>query len=105
MLLFSAMMKVSMAPLAVDMFTHKFGYSASALRPLGIIEIACALLFAIPRTSVLGAILVTGYFGGAIATHVRIGDPFATPLVLGVLVWLGLYLREPRLRPLAPLRA
>jgi len=58
----------------------------------------------IPRTAVLGAILLTGYLGGATATHVRIGEPFYTPIILGVLVWGGLYLRDARLRALLPLR-
>jgi xanthine/uracil permease len=71
---------------------------------LGIVEIACAVIYAIPRTAVLGAILVTGYLGGAIATHVRIHDNFIPPVVMGVLAWLGLYLRDARLRALLPLR-
>jgi hypothetical protein len=71
---------------------------------IGIIELACAVIYAIPRTAVLGAILLTGYLGGAILTHLRIGDPFWSPIIPGVLVWLGLYLRDPRLRALVPLR-
>jgi hypothetical protein len=62
-------------------------------------------LYAIPRTKVLGAVLLTGYLGGAIATHVRIGEPFVAPLVLGVLAWLGLYLRDEKVRALSPLRS
>src|SRR5688500_5662518 len=73
---------------------------------IGIIEIVCAILYLIPRTSVLGAILLTGYLGGAVATHVRIGDPsWFMPIIPGVLLWLGLYLREARLRALVPLRS
>jgi hypothetical protein len=74
---------------------------------LGIIEATCAIIYAIPRTAVLGAILVTGYLGGAILTHVRIYDGFAfvSPLVMGMLAWLGLYLRDSRLRALIPLRS
>jgi hypothetical protein len=74
---------------------------------LGIIEATCAIIYAIPRTAVLGAILVTGYLGGAILTHVRIYDGFAfvSPLVMGMLAWLGLYLRDSRLRSLIPLRS
>jgi hypothetical protein len=73
---------------------------------LGIIEATCAIIYAIPRTAFLGAILVTGYLGGAILTHVRIYDgfAFASPLVMGMLAWLGLYLRDARLRALIPLR-
>jgi hypothetical protein len=67
---------------------------------IGILEPACTAVYAIPRTSVLGAILLTGYLGGATATHVRIGDPSFGPLVAGALVWLGLFLRDARLRAL-----
>lgn len=63
------------------------------------------MLYAVPQTSVLGAVLVTGYLGGAVSAHVRVGQPFVLPLVLGIFVWVALYLREPRLRALAPLRA
>lgn len=82
-----------------------FGYPRSALVPIGILELACAIVYAIPRTSVLGAILVTGYLGGAVATHVRVSQPvWPGPALLGVLAWLGLYLRDRRLRALLPLR-
>ena len=84
----------------------QFGYPAHLLLPIGVIEISCALIYAIPRTSVLGAVLVTGYLGGAIATHVRVSDPgFSIALVLGIFVWAGLFLRDTRLRTLLPLRA
>lgn len=104
MLLFSASMKLSHAPQFVAMFTNKLGYQESSLTGIGILEIACTALYLIPQTAFLGALLLTGYLGGAIATHVRIGEPFGMPLVLGVLVWVGLYLRESRLKALAPLR-
>ncbi len=82
-----------------------FGYPPGSLVPIGLTELACALLYAIPRTSVLGAVLVTGYLGGAVATHVRAGDGmFLAPAVLGAIAWLGLYLRDPRLRALLPLK-
>jgi hypothetical protein len=83
----------------------KFGYPEHLALPLGIVELACTVLYVIPRTSVLGAILLTGYLGGATATHVRVQDAFFIPIVLGVFVWLGLYLRDPRLRALVPLRS
>jgi hypothetical protein len=84
----------------------KLGWPAEYATGLGSLEIACAVVYLIPQTSVLGAILMTGYLGGAIATHVRIGDFNIIPHVgLGILVWLGLYLRDPRLRALAPLRS
>ena len=84
-------------------FTH-FGYPAHDLIPICAAEIACAVLYAIPRTSVFGAILLTAYLGGATATHVRIGEPFFMPVLVAIVVWLGLYLRDERLRGLVPLR-
>ena len=83
----------------------KFGYPVGALLPIGVVEITCAVLYLVPRTSVLGAVLVTGYLGGAVATHVRMGEAaFLAPLLFGVLAWGGLWLREPRLRALLPLK-
>jgi hypothetical protein len=82
-----------------------FGYPPSTLVPIGIVELSCALLYAIPRTSVLGAVLVTSYLGGAVATHVRVSQAvWFGPALLGVFAWLGLYLRDPRVRALMPLR-
>lgn len=76
----------------------------SLIIPLAILELSCAAIYAVPATSVLGAILLTGYMGGAIGTHLRVGDPFYMQIGLGILVWLGLYLRENRLKGLVPLR-
>jgi hypothetical protein len=82
------------------------GYPESVGMPITIAFLVCIVLYAIPRTSVLGAIMLTGYFGGAIATHVRVNDPkFVVPLLFGMLTWLGLYLRDARLRALLPLRS
>jgi DoxX-like family len=104
MLIVSGVMKlVKPAPLVEGL--ARFGYSDSLALGIGIVELACTVIYLIPRTSVLGAILLTGYLGGATATHVRIGDPFFVPIVLGVLVWAGLLLREERLRALLPLRS
>jgi len=73
--------------------------------PVGVIELVCAVVYAIPRTSVLGAILMTGLLGGATMTTLRTGDPtFLMPVIVGMLAWGGLYLRESRLRELIPLR-
>jgi hypothetical protein len=80
------------------------GWDESLLLGLGITELLCTIIYVIPQASVLGAILLTGYLGGAVATHVRIGEPFITPAILGMLVWGGLYLRDNRLRELLPLR-
>ena len=83
----------------------KSGYPEGVLLGLGIVELTCTILYLIPQTAVLGAILLTGYMGGAIATHLRMGEPYAFQIVFGVLIWGGLYLREPRLRAILPLRS
>ena len=88
--------------------TVKLGYSESVIIPLGIVLIVCTVLYLIPRTAVLGAILLTGYLGGAVATHVRAADgifPVVFAVSFGALLWLGLYLRDARLRELVPLRS
>ena len=88
--------------------TVQLGYPESVLLGLGIVLLACTVLYVIPRTAILGAILLTGSLGGAVATHVRVGNPLFThvlfPVYLGVLIWGGLYLRNERLRSLIPLR-
>ena len=104
MLLFSGAMKLAKPAVVVEEFA-RLGYDESVVVGIGIVEIACAVIYAIPQTSFLGAILLTGYLGGATATHVRIGDPFFGPIIGGVLVWGGLYLRDPRLRALVPWRS
>jgi len=103
MLAVSASMKLSHSKMVVGMFVEHLGYQESALLPLALLELTCTILYVVPRTRVLGAVLLTGYLGGAVATHVRVGDPFLVPLVLGILVWVGLYLRDPRVRALATL--
>ncbi len=97
LLLFSGVMKLMKPAPVVQGFAH-FGYPESLALSIGILELACTVVYVIPRTSVLGAILLTGYLGGATATHVRIGDPFFVPVGLGVLVWGGLFLRDDGLR-------
>jgi hypothetical protein len=88
--------------------TVQLGYPESVLLGLGIVLLTCTILYTIPRTAILGAILLTGYLGGAIATHVRVGSPLFShilfPVYLAVLIWGGLYLRDERLRALIPLR-
>ena len=103
-LLMSGIMKLMKPPELVEGFA-KLGWPDNLALGLGIVELTCTILYAIPRTAVLGAILLTGYFGGAIATHVRIGEPFIVQFLLGVMLWLGLYLRDARLRALIPLRS
>jgi len=93
-------------PAPVVEATVKLGYSESVIVPLGTVLVLCTILYLIPRTVVLGAILLTGYLGGAIATHVRAGEglfSISFPIIFGVLLWGGLYLRDNRLRTLIPL--
>ncbi len=105
LLIFSGVMKLMRPAPVVQGFAH-YGYPESLILSIGVLEIACTIIYLIPRTSVLGAILVTGYLGGATASNVRVGDPsFYLTVILGVLAWGGLYLREDRLRALIPLRS
>ncbi|HLK36500.1 MAG TPA: DoxX family protein [Polyangiaceae bacterium] len=83
--------------------TAKVGYPDGCLVPLGVVLVLSTILYMIPRTAVLGAVLLTGYLGGATATHVRMGQPFLFPVVFGVIVWGCLFLRDPRIRALLPL--
>jgi hypothetical protein len=106
-LLFDGIMKL-VQPAPVVEATVKLGYPESVLTGLGIVLIACTVLYLIPRTAVLGAILLTGYLGGAVATHVHHGDgwfPISFPVIFGALLWGGLVLRDARLRALLPLRS
>ena len=106
-LLMDGVMKLFKPAVVVDA-TLKVGYAESTIVPLGIVLLACTILYVVPLTSVLGAILLTGYLGGAVATHTRVGDPLFShvlfPTYLGALIWLGLYLRDARVRALVPLR-
>jgi hypothetical protein len=104
LLVLSASMKLSHPPMVVETFVGKLGYPASVLPALAVLELFCTVVYVVPRTAVLGAVLMTGYLGGAVATHVRVGEAFALPLLLGVFVWAGLYLRDERIRALLPLR-
>ena len=104
-LLVDGVMKL-MKPAVVVETTVQLGYPESVILGLGIVLLVCTGLYLVPRTSVLGAILLTGYLGGAVATHVRVGGPpfpVIFPVVVGALLWGGLILREPRLRALLPL--
>jgi hypothetical protein len=105
-LLVDGVMKAMKAPVAVQA-TIQLGYPESAVLGIGILLLVCTLLYVISRTSILGAILLTGYLGGAIATHVRVGDPLFThvlfPVYVGAMVWGGLFLRDNRLRAFIPL--
>jgi hypothetical protein len=102
LLTFSAAMKLIKPPGIEEGFAF-LGWPVELATPLGILESGCVVVYLIPRTAVLGAILVTAYMGGAVATHVRIGDAFIIQVCLGILVWFGIWLRIPRLRELIPL--
>jgi hypothetical protein len=106
-LLFDSVSKLLLEHHVVEA-TTQIGYPLDVIRPLGVTCLACTLLYAIPRTSILGAILLTGYLGGAIASKVRIEDPMFSSVLFGayfgILVWGGLYLRDERLRSLIPFR-
>jgi hypothetical protein len=105
-LLMDGVMKLFKPAFVVDA-TTQLGYQENTIVPLGIVLVTCTVLYLIPTTSVLGAILLTGYLGGAVATHVRVEGgafPILFPVIWGALVWGGLYLRDTRLRALIPLR-
>lgn len=102
MLVMSGIMKLVQPAQFVEEFS-KFGYPPAAATGIGVVELICTALYLIPRTSVLGAILLTGYLGGATATHVRVADSFVAPVILGMIVWGGLWLRDARIRRLVPL--
>jgi hypothetical protein len=103
-LLISAGIKfMPLSPEMTEGLKH-IGWGKEHMSVLGVTELVCTILYLVPQTSPLGAILLTGYLGGAIATHVRVGDPIYIPAALGVLIWLGLCLREPRLWSLLPRR-
>jgi DoxX-like protein len=94
-------------PVPVVEGMNRLGYPLRLTTPIGIILLLCVLFYAIPRTSILGAILLTGYLGGAVASQLRIGEPLFShvlfPVYFGILIWVGLYLRDHRLRALVPL--
>jgi hypothetical protein len=101
--LFSAALKLKGGPELAKGMGH-LGLPDSMVMPLAILEISCVVIYLIPATSVVGAILLTGFLGGAMCTHWRVGDPIYLHIVLGLFVWLGVYLRENRLKALIPVR-
>ena len=106
-LVFDSVIKFSGLPIVSQSMTE-LGYPVEAAIGIGVLELACLAVYLVPRTSVLGAVLLTGYLGGAIATHVRVGNPLFShvlfPTYVAALLWAGLFLREQRLRVLLPLR-
>ena len=107
-LLFDGALKVGQLPPAVEA-TTQLGYPPTVIFGLGVIELACLIAYLFPRTAVLGAVLWTGYLGGAIATHVRVGNPLFThalfPTYVAAFLWVGLWLRDQRLRTVLPFRS
>ena len=104
LVLFGSVVKLLQLPSVIDGF-RQAGFQPSAVLPVGIIELASTVVYLIPRTRFLGAVLMTGLLGGAVATNVRIGDPtWILPAICGVLVWAGLFFRDERLRALIPVR-
>ena len=104
MLVMSGTFKLA-APIAVAESSKDIGWDNEHLIvALGLLELACVFVYVVPPTAVLGAVLMTGYIGGAIATHVRVGEMFVVQVLLGVLVWAGLWLRDARLRSILPWR-
>lgn len=104
LLLMSALMKLAATDQVVEGFAQQ-GFAANTRVPIALAELISTILYVIPQTSVLGAILATGYLGGATATHVRMGDGmFFSPVLVGVFIWLGLFLRDARIRALIPWR-
>jgi DoxX-like family len=103
--LMSATWKLTRNPWYVGEFA-RIGWQESSLNLLAFLQLGCIVLYLIPRTAILGAVLLTGYLGGAIATYTRIGEPYPVlvPLSTSIIAWLGIYLREQRLRALLPLR-
>lgn len=83
---------------------NHIGWDVGKITGLGILEFVCGVLFLIPKTSIVGAILVAGYMGGAIATHVRVDDPFIVQVLVPIVAWLGLWLRDAQVRQMIPIR-
>ena len=103
-MLFNGVIGLMQPPQAVQGMVH-LGYAQHLGIPIAVIMLVCTILYAIPQTAFLGALLLTAYFGGATASHVRVGEPFYFPIIFGVLAWAGLFLRVDRLRSLIPLRS
>ncbi len=107
-MLFDGFMKMTTIAPVTESFI-RLGYPLSVAKWIGIVQLLCVVVYLIPRTTMLGAILLTGYLGGAVATHVRVGDPLLThtlfPVFVAMFLWGGLYLRDTALRTLVPLRS
>jgi hypothetical protein len=98
-LLFDAITKIMLHPMSVEA-TEKFGWSVDSVRTIGIVLLVCAVLYIIPRTALFGVMFLTAYFGGAVASMARVGEPFIFPIIFAILIWVSLILRNERLRGL-----
>jgi hypothetical protein len=107
-LIFDAVMKLLELPVVMQS-TTQVGYPATVVFPLGVVLLACVVVYLVPRSSALGAVLLTGYLGGAVATNVRVGNPLFShtlfPIYCAALLWVGLWLRDERLQAVLPVRA
>lgn len=104
--IFSAMSKLFYEKMFPEMPEQmaKMGLPMEILKPVALLEVMCIVIYLVPVTSVLGAVLFTGYLGGAILTHIRVGENVFMHVIFGMLIWLGIYLREPRLHAVLPFR-
>lgn len=102
-LLFDAIVKLIMVNEVIEA-SVRLGYPENTMFGIGLVLLISTILYLIPKSAVLGAILLTAYLGGAVTTHVRVGDPFYFPIAMGILVWIGIYLREKRLKLVIPVR-
>lgn len=103
LLLFTSASMKFIQPAGFDEGLNHLGWNAAGMKWVGVLEIACVAIYLIPRTAVLGAVLLAAYMGGAVATHARVGDFFIFQVLVGMAFWLGLWLRDRRLRSLLPL--
>ena len=103
-LLGSATMKLTHNHNYVETMVGKLGYLEGSITAIGVAELLSVILYVVPQTAVLGAVLLTGYLGGAVASHVRIGENVMVPVIMGIVMWAGLFLRDLRVRALLPLR-
>jgi hypothetical protein len=101
-LLVDAIMKLILHPIYVE-GTTQLGWSSTSVQPLGFLLLCCTALYVIPRTAILGAVVLTGYFGGAIATMARLGQPFVFPAIFALLLWISLYIRNEKLKEIVAL--
>ena len=104
LMLWSASMKFMGGPQIDEVFVGKLGFTQAKVLPIGVLELCCTLLYVVPRTTVLGVVLLTGYLGGAIVAHMRVDDAFGLVIVIGALAWAGVFLRDARVRALLPIR-